>query len=144
MEDIVLAYADAGADVIVIADTVGHGVPAEVAQTCGRALQLVKEAHGESETSAGRRLGLHMHDTRGRAAENCAVAMKMGFAHFDSAVAGCGGCPFAPGAAGNLATEDLLDLCARLGFDNGMNRAQTIDAAAMLRNELANSTSLDC
>jgi len=127
VEDIVQQYAEAGADVIVIADTVGYGTPEQVEQTCRRALRLVGD---------GALLGLHMHDTRGRAAENCAVALDLGFVHFDSAVAGCGGCPFAPGAAGNLATEDLLDLCESLRHHHGMSRTQVADAAAVLRKEL--------
>ena len=141
VEDIILAYTEAGADVVVIADTVGHGLPNEVAQTCTRALELVGSVLSEGE-EPGSHLGLHMHDTRGFAAENCAVAMEMGFLHFDSAIAGCGGCPFAPGAAGNLATEDLLGLCATLGFDHGMDQAAALDAAVMLRRELASAVPL--
>lgn len=111
------AMVDAGADDIIIADTIGVGHPHQVRTLGEAALKLVPPE----------RLGLHMHDTYGRAPSNCAEGIAMGMVHMDSAVGGCGGCPFAPGAAGNLATEDLL------GVADGLGVAHGIDAAALGR-----------
>lgn len=131
--DIVAAYADSGADVIVLADTIGHAVPKQVEALCREA-----QAH----VPPTQPLGLHMHDTRGHALENCAVALRLGWEHFDSAVGGCGGCPFAPGAAGNLATEELLGLLDGSGEGgveacaHGMQTAAVLEAVQVLRSEL--------
>ena len=131
--DIVAAYADSGADVIVLADTIGHAVPKQVEALC-------REAQAHVPTT--QQLGLHMHDTRGHALENCAVALRLGWEHFDSAVGGCGGCPFAPGAAGNLATEELLALLDDSeedgvgGCEHGMQTAAVVEAVDVLRSEL--------
>mmetsp|Transcript_39883 Transcript_39883/g.66184 ORF Transcript_39883/g.66184 Transcript_39883/m.66184 type:complete len:87 (+) Transcript_39883:1-261(+) len=64
-----------------------------------------------------------MHDTYGRAVANCVEGVRLGMVHMDAAVGGCGGCPFAPGAAGNLATSDLLKLLANEGIAHGIDAA---------------------
>eukprot|EP00937_MAST-01D_sp_MAST-1D-sp2_P003365 g3365.t1 len=134
--DIVAAYAEAGADVIVLADTIGRAVPDAVEALCLRA-QAQLRATGGAGGGAPPELGLHMHDTTGRAAENCAVGLRLGWRHLDSAIAGCGGCPFAPGAAGNLDTEALLGLCEAEGYEHGMRAERVRGAAALLHAELA-------
>ena len=119
----------AGADTIILADTIGVAYPTQV--------QLLGTAALQSGIAADR-LGLHMHDTYERAVDNCAEAVKLGFVHYDAAVGGLGGCPFAPGAAGNLATADLLHLLEDVSTPHSvladpMNAAQSMLAEACER-----------
>lgn len=102
---------DAGADEIVIADTIGAASPADVR---GRMGVLEKRIPLNQ-------LAVHFHDTRGMAVANAWAAMEAGVRRFDSSVGGIGGCPFAPGAAGNLATEDLVLLAQTSGFETGIS-----------------------
>ena len=69
----------------------------------------------------GADVGLHLHDTRGTALTNAHAALALGIRRFDTAVGGLGGSPFAPGAGGNLATEDLVLLLEELGYDTGID-----------------------
>ena len=103
--------AQAGAGEIVIADTIGAASPGMVKE---RMAALVR-AFGAD------RLAVHLHDTRGLGAANAWAALEAGIRRFDSSVGGIGGCPFAPGAAGNLATEDLVLLAQGSGFDTGIS-----------------------
>jgi len=82
------------------------------------------------------RLALHAHDTRGTALVNCYRALDMGIHVFDTSAGGVGGCPYAPGATGNLATEDLLYLLDRLGIETGVNLAKVAAASAFLEDVL--------
>ncbi len=77
----------------------------------------------------GSEVGLHLHDTRGTALLNAYAALEWGVSHFDSAVGGLGGSPFAPGAGGNLATEDLVHLLDDLGVETGIDLAAVLDAS---------------
>jgi len=95
---LVETFAVEGVERILLADTVGVGRPEATSALVDAALKIVP----------AQRLGLHMHDTYGRALENCAAAADLGVRHFDASAGGTGGCPFAPGAAGNLATGALL------------------------------------
>ena len=112
-----------GIDEINLADTVGYGDPAQV----GRIFTDVQNAVGELPLAA------HFHDTRGLGLANVMAALDAGVRRFDSALGGLGGCPFAPGASGNIATEDTVHLFDRLGIDSG------IDLGALLevRHQLA-------
>lgn len=103
--------ARAGAGEIVIADTIGAASPGMVKQRM-RALVPVIGAD---------RLSVHFHDTRGMGAANAWAALEAGIRRFDASVGGIGGCPFAPGTAGNLATEDLVLLAERSGFTTGIS-----------------------
>lgn len=96
----VTAMHESGADTIIIADTLGSGSPSEVKSLLESIVPIVSPS----------KLGLHMHDTRDLARANCEEGLALGLAHFDAAVGGCGGCPFAPGAKGNLDTFDLLTI----------------------------------
>lgn len=118
----VAAMAEAGAADILLADTIGVGYPHQVRTLGSAALKHVPPE----------RLGLHMHDTYGRAAENCAEGVAMGMVHMDAAVGGCGGCPFAPGAAGNLATETLLATLDASGVDHGVDAERLEEARRAL------------
>lgn len=111
---VVQEIADWGVDEIAIADTVGHADPLSV----GRLIDLVARRI-EIE-----RLAVHLHDTQALGLANATVAIQAGIRTFDSSVGGLGGCPFAPGAAGNLATEDLVFLAYKVGLGTGVDFAR--------------------
>ena len=96
-----------------LGDTIGHGTPETVAAMLAAVLD---EAPAE-------RLAGHFHDTRGRALENVSVALELNIRVFDASAGGLGGCPYAPGAAGNVATERVAALLAERGFETGIDTA---------------------
>lgn len=116
------AYAAMGADEIVVADTVGYADPAQVASVLRQVIDAVP----------GLDVACHFHDTRGLGLANIAAALDVGVRAFDASVGGLGGCPFAPGASGNVATEDLCFLLDRLGFETGVD----IEALFALRRRI--------
>jgi len=85
-------------------------------------------------------LALHMHDTHGTALANCLAAMELGVTTFDTSIGGMGGCPYAPGAAGNLATEDLVSMLADMGIDTGVNLDKLIEAGALAQQLVGTSS----
>jgi len=101
-----------------VSDTIGVGTPRQTDQ-------IVRMLRDEMPLS---QVALHMHDTRGTALSNVLVAYMLGVRDFDSAVAGVGGCPYAPGAAGNLATEDLVYLMNGMGVQTGIDLDALIEA----------------
>jgi hydroxymethylglutaryl-CoA lyase len=107
----------AGCDALVLADTTGMATP--------RRIDDVLRA-------TGTRVGLHLHDTRGTALVNAYAAIRMGVGQFDTAVGGLGGSPFAAGAAGNLATEDLVHLTDDLGLSTGIDLDRLLEASALV------------
>ncbi|MHB9878130.1 hydroxymethylglutaryl-CoA lyase [Pacificimonas sp. ICDLI1SI03] len=109
--------AEAGAEEIALADTVGVGVPAQVSHLVG----AVREAIGPDLP-----LRVHFHDTRGMGIANAWAAWDAGVRTLDSSLGGLGGCPFAPNATGNIATEDLIYLLETSGVDTGMDLAEAI------------------
>ncbi len=117
----------AGARLVVLADTLGVAQPGQVAEI----INLVKKKYPSLE------LGLHMHDTEGRAIENCRKGYQLGVRHFDAAIGGCGGCPFAPGAAGNLDTLELLAMLDEVGAAHSLQLAELSSAADFLAERLA-------
>jgi len=110
----------AGADEVVIADTIGSASPGMVKQL----LQVLLT------TISADRLAVHFHDTRGMGVANAWAALEAGVRRFDASTGGIGGCPFAPGAAGNLATEDLVLMAERSGFATGIDLHALLDAIA--------------
>ncbi|WP_448326664.1 hydroxymethylglutaryl-CoA lyase [Sulfitobacter sp. M13] len=106
-----------------LGDTIGAGTP----DTIARMLLAVREAVPVS------RLAGHYHDTNGRAMDNIDASLSMGVRVFDAAVGGLGGCPYAPGAAGNVATERVNAHLVGLGYDTGLDQALIEEAAAMAR-----------
>ena len=108
---VVQEIADWGVDEIAIADTVGHAEPLSV----GRLIEMI------ARRIAIERLAVHLHDTQALGLANATVALQAGIRIFDSSVGGLGGCPFAPGAAGNLATEDLVFLAFKVGLGTGVD-----------------------
>jgi hydroxymethylglutaryl-CoA lyase len=101
-----------------LGDTIGIGTPK---QTAGILEQVLAEAPAE-------RIAMHMHDTRGTALANVLVGLEMGIRDFDASVGGMGGCPYAPGAAGNLATEDLVFMLHGMGVATGVDLERLVEA----------------
>ncbi|MDT7528650.1 hydroxymethylglutaryl-CoA lyase [Sphingopyxis sp. SE2] len=114
--------ADARPREIALADTIGVGVPAQVSEMVGR----VREAVGDLPVR------VHFHNTRGTGIANVWAAVEEGAATVDASLGGLGGCPFAPGAAGNVATEDVVYLLDRSGMGTGVTLSQLIEAADWL------------
>ena len=111
----------AGADEIVVADTVGVGVPRQVRDLVGAACAL------------GRPVGVHLHNTRNTGFANAIAALEAGATVFDASVGGIGGCPFAPRATGNIATEDLVYLLHGEGIETGIDLDALIGVARVAR-----------
>ncbi|WP_306132998.1 hydroxymethylglutaryl-CoA lyase [Roseivivax marinus] len=113
---------EAGVDMVGLADTVGYAGPRQITRLCGR---------------MEKRLGdlpfvIHLHDTRGMGIANASAALDAGCRVFDASLAGLGGCPFAPGATGNVVLEDLIYLAETKGFDTGVDVDQIIAARELL------------
>ena len=114
--------AEAGADAIALADTVGYGNPALVHEV----VRAVRGSIGDKLTK------LHLHDTCGLGLANALAGLEEGIRSFDSALAGLGGCPFAPGASGNIVTEDLVFMLESMGFETGIDLAKLLEARSLL------------
>ena len=113
------ALAD-GADSVSFGDTTGMATPGRVRRLVGE----FRSAHPEAA------LNLHFHNTRGTGLANVLIALQMGVADFDASVGGLGGCPYAPGATGNIATEELVHMVEDMGVGTGIDLQAMIDAAA--------------
>ena len=110
-----------GAYEVSLGDTIGVGHPKQtrkVIETIGAEIPIEK-------------ISMHMHDTWGRALSNCLVGLELGIRSFDSSIGGLGGCPYAPGASGNLATEDLVGMLHKMGYYTGIDWAQLISAGQL-------------
>ena len=117
----VCAQLDAlGIDEISLGDTIGVAVPADIEPVVTAAMQAVASVD---------RLALHLHDTRGTALANAWAGLQLGITTYDASVSGLGGCPFAPGATGNLATEDLVWMLHRSGVETGVDLDALIDVS---------------
>jgi len=117
---------DLGCEEISVGDTIGVAEPDDVRRVCDALLERLPVD----------RLALHLHDTRGRALDNVEAGLERGVAVYDSSAGGTGGCPFAPGAPGNLATESLCALLDRLGIEHGVDAGKVAAAAAGLRAQM--------
>jgi len=113
---------DLGCYEVSVGDTIGVGTPMQVQGVIGMLLQVVPVS----------RLAMHFHDTRGTALANTLAALEMGVATFDASSGGLGGCPYAPGASGNLATEDLVYMLDRMGIDTGVDMNRLVAASAII------------
>ncbi|MBL8323944.1 MAG: hydroxymethylglutaryl-CoA lyase [Rubrivivax sp.] len=127
---LVRAALDAGADRVGLADTVGYADPRQVRELFERAFELTRpyDRAGEPALACG-----HFHDTRGLGLANVFAAWEAGVRRFDACTGGIGGCPHAPGASGNVATEDVAYLLASMGVPTGVD----FDALMTLRRSLA-------
>jgi hydroxymethylglutaryl-CoA lyase len=121
--DVALRLVELGADEICFGDTIGVGVPSQVGELTGQAIEAGIQAD---------RIAFHFHDTRGTAIANVVAGLAAGIRCFDSSTGGTGGCPYAPGAAGNLATEDLVYLLDGLGHDHGVRLDGVLEAARFI------------
>ncbi|MEX3978779.1 hydroxymethylglutaryl-CoA lyase [Paraburkholderia sp. EG287A] len=115
-------FAELGVQGVTLCDTTGMAHPAQVRALCESAAQ----AFGALE------LTLHFHNTRGMALANTLAALDAGIVRFDASLGGLGGCPYAPGASGNVCTEELVHMLELDGYDTGVNLAAVLDAAALL------------
>jgi hydroxymethylglutaryl-CoA lyase len=126
-EDFVIAVAgrlaEAGVDSIGLSDTTGYANPAQVRRLFRRLGALVGDRMG----------GAHLHNTRGQGLANVVAALDVGVATFDASQGGIGGCPYAPGASGNIVTEDLVFLLEAMGLDTGIDMERLLAARAVLK-----------
>ena len=121
------ALMDAGADIVVLGDTIGMAHPDLVRETI---------AYVANAGIPLARTALHMHDTRGTAVANVVAGLEAGIRTFDGSIAGVGGCPYAPGAAGNAATEDLIAVLEAMGWSTGIDLDLASQTGAFLADAL--------
>ncbi|HEV8436262.1 MAG TPA: hydroxymethylglutaryl-CoA lyase, partial [Thermoanaerobaculia bacterium] len=113
---------DLGCYEVSVGDTIGVGTPMQVQGVIGMLLQVIPAS----------RLAMHFHDTRGTALANTLAALEMGIATFDASAGGLGGCPYAPGASGNLATEDLVYMLDSMAIETGVNLNRLVQASTKI------------
>lgn len=119
--EVVKRIADIGLYQLSLGDTIGIGTPNQTAEIVGEVSKVVPLEQ----------LALHLHDTRGTALANALVGLQLGITTFDSSIGGLGGCPYAPGAAGNLATEDLVFMLHGMGVETGIDLAKLVEAGEL-------------
>ncbi|MBX3611210.1 MAG: hydroxymethylglutaryl-CoA lyase [Hydrogenophaga sp.] len=119
-----------GVEHVGVADTIGVGTPKKVQAAFEATLK-----HFDLDAVSG-----HFHDTYGQAVGNTLAALEMGVWHFDASVAGLGGCPYAKGATGNVATEDVVYLLHGMGIETGIDLDRLIDAGAYISEQLGRPT----
>lgn len=117
--DFLADYAQLGVHTVCLCDTIGIGNPKQVREVIG----AVKEAYANIE------LQVHIHDTRNMGMVNTLIAIECGVNKIQSTLGGLGGCPFAPGASGNLSTEDIVYMLNEMGFETGIDTQRIIEAA---------------
>jgi hydroxymethylglutaryl-CoA lyase len=118
---------DLGVEEVCYGDTIGVGVPSQVEDLLARSVAVAIPLD---------RTAFHFHDTRGTALANVVAGLNAGVRCFDASTGGTGGCPYAPGAAGNLATEDLVYLLDGMGLEHGVSLAGVLDAARFISGKL--------
>ncbi len=119
--DIAHRFVQLGADQVVLADSIGAANPQQVRELTS---MLVNE-HGSE------RLACHFHDTRAMGLANVFAALESGIRSFDASISGLGGCPFAPGASGNVATEDVVMMLEQMGYDTGIDLRELMSASRL-------------
>ncbi|HVL67610.1 MAG TPA: hydroxymethylglutaryl-CoA lyase [Vicinamibacterales bacterium] len=115
-----------GAFEVAVSDTIGIAHPGQVPRVVGAVAERVPLE----------RIALHFHDTRGTALANVLAALDLGVATFDASAGGLGGCPYAPGATGNVATEDLVYMLDRLGIETGIRLDALVEASRFIESRL--------
>src|SRR5881227_3952987 len=113
---------DIGCYEVSVGDTIGVGTPMQVQGVIGMLLQVIP----------GSKLAMHFHDTRGTALANTLAALEMGIATYDASSGGLGGCPYAPGASGNMATEDLLYMLDAMAIETGVDLDRLVAASSII------------
>ena len=124
--DLARQLARAGADTIGLSDTTGYGNPAQIRRMFNRLRAEVGDLTG----------GAHLHNTRGQGLANVVAALEVGVTTFDSSQGGLGGCPYAPGATGNIVTEDLVFMLEAMGLRTGIDIDRLIAARAVIEEGL--------
>ena len=124
-----LAYL--GADEITLADTTGMAVPTQVENVCRQVIGLLSESWPDLE------IGVHLHNTRNTGYANAFAAVQAGIRPFDSSLGGIGGCPFAPKAQGNIATEDLVHMLNGMRYETNIDLNALIEVSAWLSGEMS-------
>lgn len=130
VKEIVEAYLAVGVTEISLSDASGQAYPTQVYQICTEMARAYPQVSW----------WLHFHNTRGLGIANIMAGMQAGFTRFDSAFAGVGGCPFVPGAAGNVATEDVVHLCDEMGVETGVDLDRAMEVSRRLVQLLGHST----
>ena len=120
-----------GADEVGLSDTTGYGNPAQVRRLTGRIHAAV---------GIDRLTGIHLHNTRGQGLANVMAALEVGLSTIDSSLGGLGGCPFAPGASGNIVTEDLVFLLEAMGLRTGIDIDRLLEVRADVQAALPGET----
>lgn len=123
VDAIIEAYLNVGIDEISLSDASGMAVPNQVRELCAHVLEKYPQASW----------WLHFHNTRGMAMANIIAAMDAGMTRFDSAFGGLGGCPFVPGAAGNISSEDVIHMCDESGIETGVDVTKVMAVSRSLR-----------
>jgi hydroxymethylglutaryl-CoA lyase len=123
---IAVEVAEAGADAVILADTVGYGQPAAVERVFRRVIADV----------APLPVSGHFHDTRGLGLANVLAALGAGARAFDASLGGLGGCPYAPGATGNIVTEDLAFMLEAMGFETGIDLDRLVGVRELVHRAL--------
>jgi hydroxymethylglutaryl-CoA lyase len=113
---------DLGCYEVSVGDTIGVGTPVQVQGVVGILMQVIPPS----------KLAMHFHDTRGTALANSLAALEMGIPTFDASSGGLGGCPYAPGASGNMATEDLVYMLEKMGIDTGVDLNRLVAASQII------------
>jgi isopropylmalate/homocitrate/citramalate synthase len=124
--DVAARLAALGVFEVAISDTIGIAHPGQVPRVLDAVLERLRVDQ----------IALHFHDTRGTALANVLASLPYGIATFDAAAGGLGGCPYAPGAAGNLATDDLIYMLDGLGIETGVSLAAVSDASAFIGSKI--------
>ena len=127
--DVSAALIEMGAFEVAVSDTIGVGHPGQIPLVVGEVAARVGID----------RIALHLHDTRGTALANVFAALELGVATFDTSAGGLGGCPYAPGATGNLATEDLLYMLDGLGVSTGVKRDEVVLASSFIESRIGHA-----
>lgn len=130
VDEIIKAYLEVGITEISLSDTPGMAVPNQVYNMCS----YVKEKYPQLSW------WLHFHNTRGLAMANILAAMEAGMTQFDSSFGGLGGCPFVPGAAGNISTEDVIHMCDESGISTGIDIVKVMELSRKLQQLLKHDT----
>ena len=128
--EVALKLKELGCYEISLGDTIGSGTPASVSRVLKELLVSMPVEN----------VALHFHDTRGMAIANCLTGLEFGVSVFDSSAGGLGGCPYAAGATGNLATEDLVYLCHSLGIETGIDLDKLAKASSFMLDILQKKT----
>lgn len=130
VDAIIQAYLEVGITEISLSDTSGMAVPNQVYHMCS----FVKEKYPQISW------WLHFHNTRGLAMANILAAMETGMTQFDSSFGGLGGCPFVPGAAGNISTEDVIHMCDESGISTGVDIVKVMELSRKIQQLLNHDT----